>query len=203
MKGIDNAMAFHADLLSRPGYGINSPIVRQLQSVIKIAYGRDGVNAIQAARLAAAKNAGPVNTLIKKQPQEQPKKPTSLARLQRVAGRAGEQDSPALGKSRREMRNRLRGELPELQTRKRTLELEVEAKNVVEDEEVVQPTLANIEGPLLPTEVKEISIMSAKEIVDRFGEARIDATLESIGEKEPTGSERQKANRLKKKLLEA
>lgn len=197
MQGIDNAMAFHADLLNRPGYGINSPLLRQLQSVIKIAYGRDGVAAIQAARVAASKTTGTVNALVKKEPVETVKKPTSLARLQRLADRSGEQEPK--GRSNRELRNRLRVERPDLQTQRFIPGLEEEVENAVE----VKPTQSNISGPLQPHEVAEISIMSAKEIVDRFGEDRINATLESIGEEVPNGSDRQKANKLKKKLIEA
>ena len=95
----------------------------------------------------------------------------------------------------REQRNLLRAELQGYPTMKSIQELEG-GENAAE----AKPNLSNIEGPLQPNEVGNIAEMSPKEILEMFGPNRIDLTLESMGQ-ELTGSERQRANKLKKLLI--
>lgn len=194
---LQKAMEVHSELVSRTGMGINSPLVRRLQEVIKTAYGREGHEAIKQARIEASKVAGSsVNALLRRNQTAttEPVKRTGEARLQRLAQQQpGAPQSKQL--SRREQRNQLRAVLQESPIQKST--------NVSEEGEsvaAVKPSRANIEGPLTPDEVAGIGQMSAKEIVETFGANRIDLTLESIGQ-EATGSDRQRANKLRKLLI--
>lgn len=198
---LQKAMEVHSEILSRPGMGINSPILRRLQEVIKTAYGREGQEAIKQARISASKIEGSkINALIRRSAQLQQEEPTKKrpgdARLQRLAQREeGAPKSNARQLTSRQQRNLLRAELQGTPTLKFIPELESS-----ENAAVVKPNLSNLDGPLQPNEVGNIAEMSAKEILDTFGPNRIDLTLQSMGQ-ELTGSERQRANKLKKLLI--
>ena len=198
---LQKVMEVHSEIISRPGMGINSPIVRRLQEVIKTAYGREGQEAVRQARIQASKVAGSnINALIRRSAQleqEEPKKKRpGEARLQRLAQREeGAPKSNARQLTSRQQRNLLRAELQGTPTLKFIPELESS-----ENAAVVKPNLSNLDGPLQPNEVGNIAEMSAKEILDTFGPNRIDLTLQSMGQ-ELTGSERQRANKLKKLLI--
>jgi len=195
---LKSAMDVHSELLSRPGMGVNSPLVRRLQEVIKTAYGREGQEAIRQARIEASKVAGSnINALVRRgQSEAAPVKRAGEARLQRQAQRQeGAPKSNARQLTSREQRNLLRAELQGYPTMKSIQELEG-GENAAE----AKPNLSNIEGPLQPNEVGNIAEMSPKEILEMFGPNRIDLTLESMGQ-ELTGSERQRANKLKKLLI--
>lgn len=193
---LEKALDVRKDLLSRPGMGVNSPLIRRLEEIIKTGYGVQGREAVKLARIEASRVPGSnVNALIKRnvpqpEPRQRPGKETGQARLQRLAAQQGEQVSNQL--TPRQLRNQLRGVLQE--TPKSVVELEG-SENVAE---VNPPTGTDV---LTPEEVNGISVMAPKEIIDKFGPGRIDATLERMGE-ELKGSDRQRANRLKKLLTE-
>lgn len=193
------ALEVHTEILSRPGMGVNSPLVRRLQEVIKTAYGREGHEAIRQARVEASKVAGSnINALQRRQSvqPETPVKRAGEARLQRQALReTGAPPSNARQLTSREQRNLLRAGLQGTPTLKSIPELEGEG-NAAE----VKLNLANVEGPLTPTDVANLAEMSPKEILETFGPNRIDLTLESMGQ-ELSGSDRQRASKLKKLII--
>lgn len=196
---LQKAMEVHSEIVSRPGMGINSPLVRRLQEIIKTAYGREGIEAIKQARIEASKVAGSnINALVRRgQSESAPVKRAGEARLQRIAQRAanGAPPSSARQLTSREQRNLQRAALQGTQTQKSIPELE-DGENAVE----VKPNLAKVEGPLTPTDVLNLAEMSPKEIIETFGPNRIDLTLESMGQS-LTGSDRQRASRLKKLII--
>ena len=193
---LEKALDVRKDLLIRPGMGINSPLIRRLEEIIKTGYGTAGREAVKQARIEASRVPGStVNALIKRdvpkpETRQRPGKETGQARLQRLAAQQGEQVSNQL--TPRQLRNQLRGVLQE--TPKSVAELD-ESESVAV---VNQPTGNDV---LTPDEVSGITVMAPKEIIDKFGPGRIDATLERMGE-ELKGSDRQRANRLKKLLTE-
>jgi hypothetical protein len=193
---LDKLLDARKEILSRPGMGVNSPIIRRLEEVIKTAYGMPGREAVKLARLELSRVPGSkVNALIKREVQQpevrqRPGKETGQARLQRLAAQQGEQFSNQL--TPRQLRNQLRGVFQE--TPKLVAELEGSESVAV----VNPPTGTDV---LTPEEVNGIAVMAPKEIIDKFGPGRIDATLERMGE-ELKGSDRQRANRLKKLLTE-
>lgn len=194
---LEKSLDVRKEIASRPGMGVNSPLVRRLEEIIKTAYGMQGREAIKQARIEAMRVPGSkVNALIRKEREAEPEarqrlgKETGQARLQRLAARQGEQVSNQL--TPRQLRNQLRGVLHE--TPKSVAELEGSESVAV----VNPPTGIDV---LTPDEVSGIAVMAPKEIIDKFGPGRIDATLERMGE-ELKGSDRQRANRLKKLLTD-
>lgn len=195
---LEKALDVRKDLLSRHGMGINSPLVRRLEEIIKTAYGVHGREAVKLARIEASRVPGSnVNALVKRdvakpETRQRPGKETGQARLQRLAAQQGEQ--PENKPTNRQLRNQLRGVLQETPIQKSTKELDgggnVAAVNLPTGSEV-----------LTPEEVNGIAVMAPKEIIEKFGPGRIDSTLEKMGE-ELKGSDRQRANRLKKLLTE-
>lgn len=195
---LEKALDVRKDILSRPGMGVNSPVIRRLEEVIKTAYGMPGREAIKQARIESSRVPGSkVNALIKREaPQaetrQRPGKQAGQARLQRLAALQGEQVSNEL--TPRQLRNQLRGVLQETPTQTFT-----NVSDGVKSAAVVdQPIGTDV---LTPDEVTGIAEMAPKEIIEKFGLGRIDATLERMGE-ELKGSDRQRANRLKKLLTE-
>lgn len=196
---LDKLLDARKEILSRPGMGVNSPIIRRLEEVIKTAYGMPGREAVKLARLESSRVPGSkVNALIKREVQQpevrqRPGKETGQARLQRLAARQGEQSSNQ-SLTPRQMRLQQRGVLQETPILKYTSELAAaESAAAVE--------LPTGTGVLTPEEVSGIADMAPREILEKFGPGRIDSTLEKLGE-ELKGSDRQRANRLKKLLTE-
>lgn len=182
---LDSAMVLYRHLLSRKNYGVNSPVVRQLQQVIKLAFGNDGANAIAAARREASVTSTNTNALLKR---------TVSGKKDQGSEKKRGVSELLLGKELRgrELRNLLRGQVQQDQT-----ELQ---EQQVEELEKGQKVAVEADGIVTPSEVKDISEMSPKDIVDLIGPNRIDATLLAAGE-ELKGSERQRAAKLKKLLL--
>ena len=196
---LEKALDVRKDLLSRPGMGINSPLIRRLEEIIKTGYGLPGREAVKQARIEASRVPGSkVNALVRKEREEvqetrqRPGKETGQARLQRLAARQGEQVSNQL--TPRQLRNQLRGVLQETPIQRST-----NVSDGGESVAVVNPPTGTHE--LTPEEVNGIADMAPKEILEKFGPGRVDATLERMGE-ELKGSDRQRANRLKKLLTE-
>lgn len=195
---LEKALDVRKDIISRPGMGINSPLVRRLEEIIKTGYGVQGREAVKQARIEASRVPGSsVNALIKRdvpkpEIRQMPGKETGQARLQRLAAQQGEQQQ--IQPTKRELRNQLRGVLQETPIQKSIKELDGGESVAV----VNPPTGSEV---LTPEEVGGISVMAPKEIIEKFGPGRIDSTLEKMGE-ELKGSDRQRANRLKKLLTE-
>ena len=196
---LQKALEVREDLISRPGMGVNSPLVRRLDEIIKTAYGMPGRDAIKQARISSSRVPGSsINALIKREvsppePRTRSGKETGQAKLQRLAERQGEQAQVKLTK--REERNQLRGVMQDLPIQRFTPESE-EGGNVVEDKPQAQGS-----DPITPNEAMDLVKMSPKEIIETYGLARVDVTLQQMGE-ELKGSDRQRAARLKKIIAE-
>lgn len=182
-SGLQMAIDYYKWLIRQRNSGTGTPIARQLAAVIKLAHRVPGTQAVLAAnndlRLERGTNVAlSVGDPVKKRLAER--------REQSAANRVvtGSRQSAALADRLR--RKNLRQ--PEL------AELNVEMLPGVENAVEVKA------GPLTAQEVAQIKDMGAKEIVTMFGEDRINETLVQAGI-DPSGSARQRANRLKSILL--
>ncbi len=186
-KALESAMQLWQFLRNRPGANASSPLVRQLEQVIKVAFKKEGGEAVASARREAVKVEGSkINALRRREkPDGAAGKRQPTEREARLARRLNEQQQPELtGRQRRIW-------LREQQQGAKTADVsEVEGAVVAAVDE---------NAPMTPQEMDGVVDLSAQELISLFGTGRIDATLEQIGEK-TTGTERQRANRLLKSI---